>query len=172
MEDALTTLGAEHRCIETVLLALERAARIRPEPTFYDRAIEFLVRFADEAHHIKEERHLFPLLEARGLPPRGPTGVMRHEHEVARGHVQHMSVASASGDADSLRRESLALCALMREHIRKEDEVLFSMAREILDDRDLERLAASFAAERRVAGDLTGYAVLAEELLREVTAGS
>ena len=64
----------EHRIIEQVLACLERitekftlAGRLDPQPA--RDAVAFFRNFADRCHHGKEEAHLFPAMEAAGLPP-------------------------------------------------------------------------------------------------------
>mgnify|MGYP000753666721 CR=1 FL=1 len=43
-------------------------------------AVDFFRMFADRCHHAKEENHLFPAMEAKGMPREGgPTGVMLYE---------------------------------------------------------------------------------------------
>ncbi|MFQ5830123.1 MAG: hemerythrin domain-containing protein [Candidatus Methylomirabilia bacterium] len=57
--------------------------------------MQFFRTFADRRHRGKEEQHLFPALERRGVPREGePLGVMREEHEEGRALVRAM----AAGD--------------------------------------------------------------------------
>jgi hemerythrin-like domain-containing protein len=116
------------------------------------QAIDFFRQFADRCHHGKEEGHLFPLLEGRGLPPEnGPTSVMRDEHEQGRDLLAAMTRAldrTETGDAGAgldLATQARAYVRLMREHIRKEDSCLFPMADKVLSGSDTENLVRSFA---------------------------
>jgi len=60
---------------------------------------------ADKCHHGKEEVHLFPFLEKRGVPARGcPMGALLHEHEQGRTLVTQL--AQHPG-LEILRRELL-----------------------------------------------------------------
>src|SRR5262245_63752201 len=87
---ATDILMDEHRVIEQVLNCLEKLADHCETGEKLDgasalEALEFFRNFADRCHHGKEEGHLFPLLEARGLSRnRGPTGAMLNEHEEGR----------------------------------------------------------------------------------------
>ena len=161
---ATDDLKHEHRVIELVLTGLGRVAeRARTAQVFEqspaERALEILRNFADKCHHGKEERHLFPLLEERGVPRQGPIGVMLHEHEQGRAHIRAMLQAStdAAGNAESLRlfaEHATQYTALLRQHIQKEDNVLFRMAEQVLTQEDDRRLVEGFEAiEREEIGE-------------------
>jgi hemerythrin-like domain-containing protein len=174
-------LSSEHRVIERVLDCLEamvaqarRAGRLEPQPA--KDAVAFFRDFADRCHHGKEEAHLFPALEAKGFPRQGgPTGVMLHEHEQGRAHVRGMAEAidaAAAGDAAALRQfigHAEGYISLLREHIYKEDHVLFQLADRTLSEADQEALAAAFGrveAEEMGRGTHERYLRVAEELAK------
>lgn len=149
-------LASEHRVIEQVLDCLERmvqraaaAGALEKQPA--EEAIEFFRNFADRCHYGKEETHLFPALEAKGFPrDAGPTGVMLREHELGRAHVRAMAEAidaAAAGDRAALDRfadHARSYIALLREHIRKEDHCLFTMADQAFSQEDQARLLGAF----------------------------
>lgn len=169
MADPIETLMSEHRIIERVLDALEAAAEGDLPAPFYERALDFLQKFADACHHGKEEERLFPALEERGVPREGgPIGVMCHEHVVGRGHIQRMREYLRLGKFDAVRRESLEYVALLRQHIQKEDQVLFVMARSVLGDDDIRRLAREFDEVDGASRPQEKYAAVADALLEEV----
>jgi hemerythrin-like domain-containing protein len=147
---ATDILMDEHRVIEQVLNCLEKLADRCEAGEKLDgpsalEALEFFRNFADRCHHGKEEGHLFPLLEARGLGRQGgPTGVMLHEHEQGRGLVAAMAGAVERGAPREFVRHARAYVKLLREHIRKEDQCLFPMAVGILSGADAEALARRF----------------------------
>ena len=98
----------------------------------------------------------------------GPIGVMCDEHVVGRGHVARMREMAAAGDLDGLRAESLEYAALLRQHIRKEDEVLFVMARQFLNEDEMGGLEKSFEeVEYRHE-----YVALADQLVEEAKAAA
>lgn len=166
-------LTQEHRTIVAVLEAIEhevrhlRDGRTIDEP-FWRRALEFLEHFADRCHHEKEEQLLFVELERAGVPAAdGPTACMRAEHEVGRRGRAAMSSALGAADARSLAAAAAAYVELLREHIGKEDDVLFPMAKSVLDPAAVERLRAGFAKlERDELGD--GAHARYERLAREL----
>jgi hemerythrin-like domain-containing protein len=172
-------LSNEHRVIEQVLSCLEAiareaelAGRLDPQPA--RDAIVFLRNFADRCHHGKEEAHLFPALEAKGFPrDSGPTGVMLREHEQGRAHVRGMDenlAAAAAGDAAALKQfvdHARGYVALLREHIYKEDHILFQLADRALGDADQQALLAAFGrveAEEMGQGTHEKFLKIAQDL--------
>lgn len=149
-------LSGEHRVIETVLDVLERMAHDAFDRGVIDvpaanQVVEFLREFADRRHHGKEEARLFPAMEAAGLPPhQGPTAVMRHEHEVGRAEVRRMAAAlrdfeeAKGGAADAFAFAARTFADLLREHIAKEDQVLFPMADRMLGSAAQTALLTAF----------------------------
>lgn len=150
-------LMQEHRVIEQVLNCLERMAQQCADRRDLDTesaslAIDFFQNFADRCHHGKEEDCLFPLLEQKGFSrEQGPTGVMLDEHETGRQHVRGMAVAVSTvtaGDSSAISdfvSHARAFIQLLREHILKEDQCLFQMTDQALNDQDQLQLLESFA---------------------------
>ena len=152
----------EHTVIVAVLDAVEKEARRDPFASFpqdlYGKAFDFFAVFADQCHHAKEEVHLFPLLEARGVPrDGGPIGCMLQEHEQGRQHVAAVRAAlqrTAQGDVAArhiVRREALAYVAMLRQHIRKENEILFVIADQVTSPQDKDELWRKFQHAQRTA---------------------
>jgi hemerythrin-like domain-containing protein len=161
----------EHRLIEKVLGALEAATEQDVPLDFYARALEFLSEFADGLHHAKEEEHLFPRMVEHGIPQEhGPIGVMLEEHADGREHIQAMRRQVAEGDVGALRREALAYCALLRDHIDKEDHVLFPMGRGVLAPKEMAEVLHMFEAVEAQVGPRRRWERLAQELALEVGA--
>jgi hemerythrin-like domain-containing protein len=133
---ATDVLMAEHRIIETVLDAAERMLdRATVDPEFFRKTVEFLRDFADACHHAKEEDALFPALESAGVArENGPLGCMVHEHELGRELIAAVSAAiegAAAGEPHALATLNTCLrryIVLLRQHILKEDNILFRMA--------------------------------------------
>ena len=163
---AIEELMQEHRVIEVVLTGLERMAQRAKEDGQVNqgraaKALETLRHFADKCHHAKEERNLFQLMAERGVPREGgPLGVMLHEHEQGRQHVETMArvLAGASrGDTEALRvfaQHARSYARLLRQHIGKEDNILYPMAEQVLTAEDDERLVKAFEAiEREEMGE-------------------
>ena len=153
---ATDVLKAEHRAIERVLNCLDTMAIQWHQKGVLDtdsahQAIEFFRHFADGCHHYKEEKHLFPLLEARGVvKERGPIGVMMHEHDEGRQLLGSMDAALVEWNngnptaVDSFARAAENYSSLLKQHISKEDHCLFAMADQVLSNKDQDDLLSAF----------------------------
>jgi hemerythrin-like domain-containing protein len=171
-------LSNEHRVIEQVLACLERIVEQSQEEGSLDEqsardAIAFFRNFADRCHHGKEETHLFPALELQGFPrDSGPIGVMLHEHQQGRDHVRGMdaNIEAAAGSPAALRQfidHAEGYLTLLREHIYKEDHVLFPLADRTLSEEDQQGLLAAFQkveAEEMGVGTHEKFLHVAQEL--------
>lgn len=169
-------LSDEHRVIERVLAAVQRLTLVpaRQNLERWQKALDFIRHFADQCHHCKEEQVLFPALEAHGIPTEGgPVGMMLQEHEEGRALVRAMLDALARLEAgDDSAETGLFDSAgrylrLLREHIEKEDEVLFRMADEVIPADEQTRLVQEFEeheAKEMGSGVHEKYAKIATEL--------
>ncbi|MCF8232200.1 MAG: hemerythrin domain-containing protein [Bacteroidales bacterium] len=92
--------------------------------------IDFFKVFADKCHHGKEENHFFPALEEAGIArKRGPIGVMLEEHEQGRTLIKNMqSAVSKEGiNKKAFVNAATSYIELLRNHINKENTILFPM---------------------------------------------
>ena len=175
-EKPTAMLSGEHRVIERVLAAVEKLLVVPPAQSLshWKKALDFIRNFADECHHLKEEKLLFPAMEAHGIPREGgPIGMMLMEHEEGRSHVRAMRAAieglerGESGGVDSLLRYARAYLRLLTEHIQKEDDILFRIADECIPAREQTALLKYFEEhETRElgAGVHEKYLAIAQEL--------
>ena len=159
-------------CLAAIVRQAKSAGRL-DEPSAR-QAVDFFRNFADRCHHGKEEAHLFPALEAKGFPREGgPTGVMLYEHEQGRAHLRGMDEnidAAAAGEAAAIGQfvvHAEGYVSLLREHIYKEDHILFQLANRTLADEDQQALLAAFGkveAEEMGAATHETYLKIAREL--------
>lgn len=182
---ATVVLRDEHEGILAMLAVIEQAAyRLRDgksvPPDLMTNAVGFLKNFADRCHHGKEEKQLFPAMEAYGIPnENGPIGMMLIEHVQGRAFIRNMSEPAerlAKGDASqvpALVENALGYVALLKQHIAKENEVLFVMADHALPDTEQTRLHQAFErieAEEMGAGVHEHYHAMIDEY-RQLAAG-
>jgi hemerythrin-like domain-containing protein len=173
----MQVLKDEHRVIEKVLDAMERQLPRPIDAGFFRQSIDFLRNFADGCHHAKEENELFPVLESAGIPrDHGPIGCMLDEHEMGRTLIRSVAAnldAAAKGDesaANALRDAATAYIYMLRQHILKEDQVLFVMAERALGPHEQGLMREAF---RRADGSHACatkhqyYLDVADELLRK-----
>ena len=180
---ATEELMTEHRAIERMLAVLEAAAhRLEDDqpvrPDLFREVVDFVRNFADRCHHGKEEDNLFPRMEAAGVPRvGGPLGVMLDEHDQGREYVGAIADAVDGydrGDASAARvivENARGFVGLLREHIWKEEEVLFPMADRALSpdvQRELEEKFQQFEATVMGPGVHERYHRLLEKLEGEL----
>ncbi len=156
MTSATAVLRKEHEAIlrmldatEELALQINRGERVSPETL--SEFLEFFQLFADRCHHSKEEDLLFPLLEQKGIPhDGGPIGVMLLEHDEGRLFIRQMEVSANAcargipGGAAHWARAARCYVELLRAHIAKENNILFTIAERLLTDAEQQTLAEAF----------------------------
>ncbi|MBL9078599.1 MAG: hemerythrin domain-containing protein [Planctomycetes bacterium] len=155
----IEVLLGEHRTILQVLDEVERESRrVEAEQALREAFWADLLRFLDEfdagLHHAKEERLLFPALEAHGLAAdHGPTASLRDEHLRSRFWQQRIDAALRERDRNRLAAAAGNLVDLTRAHVLKENQILFPLVKRLLDPDELDRLHREFrllAADQRL----------------------
>jgi len=149
-DHVVAILLSEHETILCFLDDLDFVNQlIQKMDNYYPQRDEFrrLVHIAEqllgvEPHHQREEEILFPELEKRGVY--GPPMVMRDEHSQIRRHkhklhelansVSRMDFDDFAGQLDEIVR---FLVPTLREHIFKENNMLYPMALEVVDDEQV-----------------------------------
>ena|SRR3989338_1087386 len=139
--NCVETLKAEHQKILNAFSELEKAISETPiDENKIREFLDFTENFA-EPHHRKEEKVLFPALEKKGIPNEGgPIGMMLLEHTAKRKHIKKIKEGLEKNDADKIKEDSKMVIALMKEHIYKEDNILYPLAEDVLAPGDLEEL--------------------------------
>ncbi len=182
---ATDVLKDEHRGVERMLAIVEAASNRLAAggdvpADLYLNAVDFFRGFTDGCHHAKEESKLFPALEQRGIPHEGgPIGVMLAEHDLGRTYVRAMAEAAqrySQGDklaASGLIQGGRSYVGLLRQHIAKEDGVLFPMADKVLSEAEQKQLLQDFEAierDKTGPGEHERYHHMLDELERVVAA--
>lgn len=182
---ATDILMDEHRVIEGVLDSLETAANrlLTGEAVpmdFFLKATDFIQGFADGCHHQKEEGALFVALVENGMSrATGPVAVMLAEHEQGRRLTRAMRDGAErvqAGDKEALTQvaqNALGYVTLLRQHIMKEDHILFPMAERVIPMDQHQQVEEDF---ERIEQEETGegihetYLGLADELAKAMAA--
>jgi hemerythrin-like domain-containing protein len=182
---ATEILIEEHKVIERVLGVLETAAQrlesgdgVRLD--LFIEVTDFIKGFADGCHHKKEEDVLFKAMVAHGVPvENGPIDAMLAEHEQGRAYTRAMREAAQGlkTGKESARSDILHYArryiTLLRQHIAKENEILFPLADRAIPQAKHAEVAAGFD---HVEHDETGpgvhekYLALVTDLESEIEA--
>jgi len=152
MNNATENLVDDHVYILRLIDVMELMTGVSdPSVSDLEETVNLIKNFADGLHHAKEEKLLFPLLAERGFSlKQGPVAVMLHEHTQGRNYVQEISeniLLLKNGELYALSgiyNNMLAYGELLRNHIAKENNVLFKMADQALSENDQESLANQF----------------------------
>jgi hemerythrin-like domain-containing protein len=148
----------EHRAAEEILAALDALLNsLEQERRWSSARAESFLRVRQfvthdlPLHECKEDKILFPALAGFLPSDTGPLDVLRSEFAgiaVEAGRMVECAAALAQGEAapkllQSFLRAGRAFGQLLRDHIYKEDRVLFPMvARYLPSEKDAELLAA------------------------------
>ena len=163
MDHPIETLKQEHRVIERGLDSLDELCRSlsTSDPAIRARLgelVRFFREYADRLHHAKEEDMLFSAMADHGFSPdSGPVFVMLAEHDIGRRHVRHLrEIAGGEGpltrsEVDRIRENATSFTTLLREHIQKEDNVLYPAAVQVLPETILSEMATAFVEFDRSA---------------------
>jgi len=157
MEKATDILSADH---QQVLKKLGKLEELFGGSDLDERAgyeIIDIGKFFDnevKLHFLMEEEVLFPLMDAMPGAASGPLSVMNVEHKEfyeLNGQLQSLTKNLAAGKdiselSNELRDTGGAIIGLLREHIDKEENVLFGMAENFLEETALTDAAEKMRA--------------------------
>ncbi len=144
--DITQALVDEHRLILRMITLLERnaprtAAGDYTNWQFYLDGVDFIRNYADRFHHAKEEDVLFTALVNNGMPrENSPVAAMLMEHDQGRTYVLGMETAvretldGLPGRENVIAENALAYAALLRDHIAKEDDILYPLAERLIPE--------------------------------------
>ena len=154
---ATNSLRAEHDIILDALTLLERMCTLLSAdaniPSLHLASVlHFLRTYADTYHHKKEEDVLFPALVQHGMEQQsGPVGCMLFEHEAGRSYLLDMSDALTAMDKNKPNNTPKFVASarnyigLMRNHIDKENNVLFRMAEQMLSTDEQQQVVDTYS---------------------------
>lgn len=167
----------DHAIIEKALVLLERQAarEDKMNPKTVGAILELLWEFGEQFHNQKEEQIYFPILLQKGLPPQGPIAVMLAEHESERNYIKEMrsmlEIYESTGEYDKAFGDTiLNYSDLTKNHIWKENDILYPMGRNFINETDNDYLLEQFGLLERDtvgAGGTTRYQTLADSLEKE-----
>ncbi|MEK6936245.1 MAG: hemerythrin domain-containing protein [Nanoarchaeota archaeon] len=136
-------LTEEHKNILKVIENLENEADILERgkeinKKFFSDAIDFIRNYADKFHHAKEEDILFKEFDKaaeEGCAHCNPTKQMLSEHDEGRKFVKGIEQGVKENNKNKVIENARGYCMLLKEHIYKEDNILYPMADESLNEK-------------------------------------
>jgi hemerythrin-like domain-containing protein len=152
MNTATMSLENDHVNILRLIDVMEKMVHKKSKNLSHLELVVNLIRsYADGYHHAKEENLLFPLMVKRGFSTQqGPVAVMLNDHEEGRNFVREMSAGiELLKQGNELASEKIfknieGYCNLLKNHISKENNVLFKMANNVLTTEDQQELLKDF----------------------------
>ena len=142
-------LTQEHKTILRALDVLDQmGARMEQDLPVDAEDVEtllrFLQRFGDDLHQAKEESALFPELMRTSAASQPALRQMLFEHDRERSLVEGLQDSLRTKKGKQFAELAARLCDLLRNHIRKEDHILFDIVEHSLSPEQDERVAAEF----------------------------
>jgi len=166
-QDITQRLKDEHQLILRMLALLEENARRTEEGSFRDYqfyldGVDFIRNYADRFHHAKEEDILFEALIKNGMPrENSPVAAMLMEHDLGRGFVRALEEAASRalqgepGQEEAIVANARGYLELLREHISKEDNILYPLAERVIPEEKREEIVTGYrGAEEKAAKGL------------------
>ncbi len=106
---------------------------------FFRKIIDFIRNYADKFHHAKEEEILFKEFNKCAEKDSeclhcNPVEQMLSEHDEGRNFVKGMEESLEKNDKQGLIENARGYANLIQEHIFKEDNILYPMADDILNE--------------------------------------
>jgi hemerythrin-like domain-containing protein len=175
--DITQALVEEHGLILRMLAILERKAELTARGVdtdyrFYLTAVDFIRNYADRFHHAKEEDVLFEALVVNGMPrANSPVAAMLLEHDQGRAFVKALeeaateALAGQPGHDRAIADNALGYLNLLREHISREDGILYPLAERVIPEGVRDAIIAGYrqAGARAPVGFEDRYCRIVEQ---------
>ena len=153
--NAIDILVKEHdsilRMIEVTQRILNSKDKTNINLNHVEMIVDFVKKFADKYHHLKEEDVLFVEMEKCGVARNGgPIGVMMSEHDQGRAYIKLVEEGIAQlkigeySAFNQIKDNLLSYCNLLTNHINKENNVLYPMALRALSPEIIEVMTVDF----------------------------
>jgi len=167
---SIEILKKEHENILKIADAIEKECKIiesgkEINKEFLTKAIDFIRNYADRFHHAKEEDILFKEMDKNQRELHcNPIEQMLYEHDLGRGYVKGMEWGVKENNKDKIIENTRGYCRLLREHIYKEDNVLYPLADEALNKKVQDLMLEKF---KKIGKDKEKYLRFIKELKGE-----
>ncbi len=166
--DVTQVMVEEHKLILRMIALLEQNTARMEQGQFRDwnfflAGVDFIRNYADRFHHAKEEDVLFKALVKNGMPEQNsPVAAMLMAHDEGRAFVRNMeeaaqkALAGELGQIPVIAENARGYATLLRDHIDKEDNILYPLAERVLPEDLRPAMVASYdKAEAAAPTDFT-----------------
>ncbi len=166
MTDVTRVMVEEHKLILRMIDLVEKNTnklewgRFENYNFFLD-AVDFIRNYADRFHHAKEEDVLFKALVENGMPrENSPVAAMLMAHDHGREFVRGMEDAARKalqgdrGQAVVIAENARGYIELLRDHIDKEDSILYPLSERILPEEMRAGMVEEYRRAEKAAPDL------------------
>lgn len=174
--DVTAVMVEEHKLILRMIDLLEASIGLLGNGKFRDwdfylDAVDFIRNYADRFHHAKEEDILFKALVDNGMPAENsPVAAMLMAHDQGRSYVLGMEEAASKakagelGQAPVIAENARGYIDLLRDHIDKEDTILYPLAERVLPGAMRPAMVEGYAmAEAKALGVEEHYRQMVEK---------
>lgn len=147
MGKATQKLKEEHEIILNVLKLLDEMmseTSIENKVKHYDEMVYFLKMYADLAHHRKEEILFDEMCQIEAFHQRDLISLLLKEHELDSKYITFMDESLELRDYQGYASAAVKYRNLVKKHTEKENEELFVLADQILDEAKQNELVTAF----------------------------
>lgn len=136
-------LKREHEVVLEILTRLEKNLPTKNIKSLSEN-IAVLAKEFDRHSLLKEETALFPEIEKFVPREGGPTGMMIIEHQDLVDSIENFGHALRANDSNGLNEYGYHIIDVLRQHIDKENNILFMMADMHLSDEQKSLILEKF----------------------------
>jgi len=157
---ALMIIRDEHRSISAILHGMGylvqgiRARRKKVDPRVFHAMLYYLDTFSERVHHPKEDRYLFKAMRERSAEADALIADLEEDHargeEALRRLAQCLIRYEEGGEPEfpAFEREVENFVRNYRDHIHKEEDLLFPLAQKVLTVADWSKIDIAFGENR------------------------
>ena len=160
MSKALSIIQDEHRSISAVLHGMEylvreiRTRKKKIDPRVFHAMLYYLDTFAERMHHPKEDQYLFGILRQRSGEASALITELEKEHAGGLDSLRRLAQAMIHYEEGGEKEFPAFECQVSnfvegyRNHMRKEEEQLFPLARRLFTASDWTMIDSAFEENR------------------------
>ena len=160
MAKTMDIIRDEHRSIAAILHGMEylvdriRMRKAKIDPRVFRAMIYYLDTFSERMHHPKEDRFLFSALRNRGGDAAAAVADLEREHAAGGNALRRLEqclVRYEEGGDREFQAFAEAVAKFVREyrnHMHKEESIVFPMAERLLSAQDWQAIDRAFAENR------------------------